>query len=100
MVIEVYKVTKKFPKEEKFILLPQMLRAAISIAANLAEGSKRRSVKDRNHFFNMAETSLEELKYYVILSIDLEYIPQEKENRLLTLSHEVGRLINGLTRYP
>ena len=96
LVKELYKITKTLPKEEKFILIPQILRAAISIAANLAEGTKRQSVKDRNHFFNMAETSLEEVKYYIILSADLNYISNSEMNNLINLSREVGRLINGL----
>jgi len=98
IIIELYKITKIFPKEEKFVLVPQILRAAISIAANLAEGTKRKSAKDRNHFFNMAETSLEEVKYYIILSVDLNYISNTEMNDLFNLSHEVGRLINGLIR--
>ncbi|TRZ64429.1 MAG: four helix bundle protein [Spirochaetia bacterium] len=96
LVIEVYKLVKTFPEKEKFILIPQILRATISIAANLAEGTKRRTVKDRRHFFNMAETSLEEVKYYIILSADLDYIPKDKENYLFDISREIGRLINGL----
>ncbi len=96
LVIEIYKVTKNFPTEEKFILVSQILRAVISIAANLAEGTKRQSVKDQRHFFNMAETSLEEVKYYIILATDLRYITQDKENYLLDIACEVGRLINGL----
>ena len=97
-VIEIYNVIKKFPKEEKFILVPQILRAAISIAANLAEGTKRKTNKDQNHFFVMAEASLEEIKYYLILSGDLKYISQKEKNYLLDIAHEIGRLINGLVR--
>ena len=100
LVIEIYRTTKNFPKEERFILVPQILRAAISIAANLVEGTKRKTAKDRYHFFNMAETSLEELKYYILLSADLNYISRNKENSLFNLSREVGRLINGLLNSP
>ncbi|MBI4119788.1 MAG: four helix bundle protein [Parcubacteria group bacterium] len=98
LVLELYKTTQDFPKEERFILIPQILRAGISVAANLAEGTKRKSVKDQRHFFNVAETSLEEVKYYIILSGDLKYISDAVRDRLLSLSQEVGRLIGGLTR--
>ncbi len=98
LVIEIYKLVKIFPEREKFILVPQILRAAISIAANLAEGTKRKTSKDRRHFFNIAETSLEEVKYYIILSTDLNYISKNEENDLFENAREIGRLINGLIR--
>ncbi|MFQ6082332.1 MAG: four helix bundle protein [Candidatus Aminicenantia bacterium] len=58
LVLEIYKITKKFPKEEKFGLISQFRRSAISIAANIAEGFKRKSNKEYSHFFNMSESSL------------------------------------------
>lgn len=98
LVLELYKITRNFPKEERFILMPQILRAGISIAANLAEGTKRKSRKDQIHFFNIAETSLEEVKYYIILAESLKYISEENKEMLISLAREVGRLISGLTR--
>jgi len=98
LVIEIYKIAKKFPSDEKFILTPQIIRAVISVAANLAEGSKRRSVKDQCHFFNMSETSLEEVKYYIILAVDLNYITKDNSNKIFDLAEEVGRLISGLLK--
>ena len=96
LVLMVYELIKKFPREEKFILIPQIIRAVISIAANLAEGTKRRSLADQKHFFNMSETSLEEVKYYLILAQDLGYISNTEFENALALSREVGRLIHGL----
>lgn len=96
LVIETYKTVSKFPKSEKFVLVPQILRAAISVAANLAEATKRKTYRDQVRFFNIAEASLEEVKYYIILATDLDYLSKENSKELLDLSREVGRLINGL----
>lgn len=96
LVLRVYLLNKKLPQEERFILVPQVTRAAISIAANLAEGTKRRTLADQRHFFNMAETSLEEVKYYFILMKDLGYISDIEFQDAFALSQDVGRLINCL----
>ncbi len=66
LVLQVYKVTQDFPAMEQYCLTSQMRRAAISIAANIVEGKKRNTANDFAHFINMADTSLEELKYYFI----------------------------------
>ncbi len=71
LVLTVYQVTKRFPGDERFGLVSQMRRAAISIPANIAEGFKRRGVQDKIRFYNISEGSLEELKYFFILSKDL-----------------------------
>lgn len=96
LVLEIYKIVKAFPDSEKFILISQILRATISIAANLVEGTKRKSLNDQKHFFNMAETSLEEVKYYLILAKDLQYIDNLKFEAMLSLAQETRRLISGL----
>jgi four helix bundle protein len=72
-VIEIYTLTKIFPHEEKFGLVSQMRRAAVSIPANIAEGFVKRSIRDKSKFYNIAQGPLEELKYYLILSQDLGY---------------------------
>ncbi len=74
LVLEVYKMTKRFPDDEKYGLVVQMRRAAVSIAANLAEGFVKHSIKDKLHFYNSAQGSLEEVRYHLILSRDLQYI--------------------------
>ena len=71
MVLDVYRTTKLHPSEEKFGLISQMRRAAVSIPANIAEGFKRRGLKDKSHFYNIAQGSLEELRYYFIVCRDL-----------------------------
>ena len=73
-VLLTYRVTKHFPEDEKFGLVSQFRRAAVSIAANIAEGYKKLSRADKLRFFNMSQGSLEECRYYIILSHDIEYI--------------------------
>jgi four helix bundle protein len=72
-VLEVYRFTQVFPKQEAFGLTSQFRRAAVSIPANIAEGFVKKSVKDKGRFFNIAQGSLEECRYYLILVEDLKY---------------------------
>lgn len=72
-VLEVYRITAKFPSEEKFGLTNQFRRAAVSISANIAEGFRKYTAADKARFMNTAEGSLEECRYYCILSQDLGY---------------------------
>ena len=94
LVLQVYGITKGFPDTEKFGLVTQMRRAAVSIPANIAEGFKRRGIQDKIRFYNTAEGSLEELKYFFILSKDLGYI--QNIELLMTQANSIGRLLNGL----
>lgn len=96
LTLAVYKITESYPKHELYALVSQMHRAVVSIVANIVEGTKRKTIKDRKHFFVMADTSLEELKYYFILSYSLNYIDVEKGKNLTEKAREVGRMINGL----
>jgi len=96
LVLATYKVTEVFPKSEMFCLVSQMRRAGISVVANIVEGSKRKTPKDRQHFLVMSETSLEELKYYFILSESLGYLNKVQVEELTAKAREVGRMLNGL----
>ena len=89
-VLAVYKLTKDFPKEEVYGLTSQFRRAAISIAANIAESYKKWSVKEKARFLNIAHGSLEECRYYLILSNDLDYWKVSAENDLL---EEISKLL-------
>ena len=73
IVLEVYRTTQAYPSEERFGLVSQMRRAAVSVPANIAEGFKRRTLKDKSHFYNIAQGSMEELRYYFIVCRDLHY---------------------------
>ncbi|MBI4727739.1 four helix bundle protein [candidate division TA06 bacterium] len=95
LVLELCKITKSFPKDELFSLTPQMRRAAMSIAANIAEGSKKSRAEFRR-FLTISEGSLEEIKYFLILSKDLGYITEEKHEQMTTRANEVGFLLHRL----
>jgi len=94
LTLTVYQLTASFPDTEKYGLVSQMRRASASIPANIAEGFKRRGVRDKIRFYNTAEGSLEELKYFFILSRDLDYLPDNAH--LLSQADTVGSLLNGL----
>ena len=81
--------------KETFGLVSQSRRCAVSIPSNIAEGFKRQSKKDSAHFYNIAEGSLEELKYQLLLAKDLGYINTEQYAVAFNLAEESGKLING-----
>lgn len=89
-VLGVYIYTKSFPKEEIYSLNSQFKRAAISIAANIAEGYKKKGKADKARYMNIAQGSLEECQYYLILSSDLGY---GENNSLTNLLDEVSKML-------
>ncbi len=92
-VLNIYKYTHYFPKEEMYALTSQFRRAAISVAANLAEGFRKKSDKDKMRFYNISQGSLEECRYYLILANDLTY----GENQLLLEQlEEISKMLNAL----
>jgi four helix bundle protein len=94
-VLEVYKTTAPFPRHETYGLSSQIRRAAVSIAANIAEGFRKRGKADKARFLNTAEGSVEESHYYLLLAQDLHYA----ETALLLKSlDEVSRLLNSYSR--
>ena len=90
-VLQVYRLTEHFPQREIYGLSHQMRRAAVSIPANIAEGFRKRGPADKTRFLNIAEGSLEECRYYLILAHDLGY---GKTETLRDLLEEVSRLLN------
>lgn len=93
-VINVYKVTSLFPAEERFGLCSQFQRAAISIAANIAEGYKKLGKGDKLRLINIAQGSLEECRYYILLSKDLGYIDLESYKSLNDEIEKVSWYVN------
>ncbi|MBI3332266.1 four helix bundle protein [Candidatus Peregrinibacteria bacterium] len=73
-----YEMTRKFPKDERFRLVNQMCKSSSSVPTNIAEGSSKRSVKEREHFYEIAACSLEELYYQCLLASDLKYLTSEE----------------------
>jgi len=96
LVLDVYRVTRALPSEERYRLTPQMRRAAISVPANIAEGFKRRGKPEKIRFYNISEASLEELKYFFILSQDLGYITDVGD--LMNDAETISRMLHGLIR--
>lgn len=92
LVLTIYSLTSEFPKEEIYGLTSQFRKAAISIAANIAEGYKKRGKQDKLRFLNIAKGSLEECRYYLILSKDLNYGFSEK---ISTQLKEVSKMLSG-----
>lgn len=97
-VLEVYKITEQFPKNEVFGLTSQFRRASISIAANIAEGYKKKGKNDKLRFYNISQGSLEECKYYLILSKDLKYISKEQWSDMSDRLNEASKLLNTYCR--
>ena len=93
--LAIYDYTARFPRQETYGLSIQMRRAAVSIAANIAEGFWKRGRADKVRFMNTAEGSLEESRYYLILSQDLGY--GETEN-MMHLLEAVSRLLNAYSK--
>ena len=89
-----YQLTKNFPKDEVFTLTSQFRRAAISISANIAEGFKRIGKQDKLRFYNIAQGSLEECKYFSILAKDLMYISEDEFASLSNSYNEVSYLLS------
>ncbi len=91
----VYAVTKLFPESECYGLTSQFRRAAVSIAANICEGYRKLSRADKLRFMNIAQSSLEECRYYIILSFDINYIDRATYNQLEYLINGASWKLNG-----
>jgi len=95
LVLAVYKATERVGGDERYGLVPQMRRACVSVPANIVEGFKRRTVSDKCRLYNIAEGSLEEVRYYLILCRDLGY---ELDENLDDQAERVAQLIAGMIR--
>lgn len=93
-VVMVYEATKQYPSFERFGLCSQFQRAAVSIPANIAEGYRRDGMNDKLRFLNIAQGSLEECRYYILLSKNLQYIDIETYNSMNSAIEETSRLLN------
>ena len=96
LVTEIYRVTKKFPKEELFGLMSQLRRAAVSIPSNIAEGKGRLSKGEFRQFLGNARGSLAEVETQILIAQNLSYLDEPETNRLLAMVEEVGKVLNGL----
>src|SRR5215813_7317879 len=94
-VLNIYRLSENFPKHELFGLTSQLRRAAVSVPANLAEGFKRKGISDKARFYNIAQGSLEECRYYLILARDLHYADTQQLAKDLD---EVSRILDSYLR--
>ncbi|MGH9522620.1 MAG: four helix bundle protein [Terriglobales bacterium] len=96
LVYRIYELTKKFPSDEKYGLVSQLRRAAVSIPSNIAEGKGRRSDTDMCRFFNTARGSLHEVETQILIAAHLEYITATENQAISAQIAEVARILNGL----
>ncbi|MCO6498107.1 MAG: four helix bundle protein [Chitinophagaceae bacterium] len=96
LVAQVYSILKDFPEDEKFGLALQMKRAAISVSSNIAEGASRMSPKEQAHFYQISFSSLLELLNQMVLSVDLNFLKEEKYLELRRESEKISNMINAL----
>lgn len=98
LVLEIYTITRKFPRSETYSLVDQMRRAAISVTSNIAEGFGRRSLKEKNQFYNLSMGSLTELENQLIVAKDLKYMTPDSfidlTSKLITIKKMLNKLIS------
>lgn len=95
--VELYSITKSFPKEEMFGIVQQIRRAAISVPSNIAEGCARKSSKETIHFLYFSLGSLAELETQIIISHKLGYINQSED--IIVMLNKIKQIILGLIRF-
>lgn len=94
-VIEIYRMTARFPREELYGLTAQLRKAAVSVPANVAEGFKRRGMAEKVRFFNISQASQEECRYYLILARDLGYAQTDDQ---MAAADEIARMLDSYMR--
>jgi four helix bundle protein len=95
LAVELYRITRTFPKEELYGLTSQIRRAAVSVPANIAEGASRQTKKDFIHFLVIARASLAEVEYYIHLTQRLGYLSVEEGIKLSAMLKETAITLNG-----
>lgn len=98
LVLDIYSLTKSLPADEKFGLISQIRRAAVSIPTNIAEGAGRKSKKEFINFLSIAMGSLAELDTLILISTELKYIDTEKSILIQDKFERISRLTYGLMR--
>jgi len=95
-VKRIYQITGDFPSEEKFGMVSQMRRSAISIASNISEGAGRNNKKEFNQFLGIAQGSSAELETQLIISCELGFLTNQMANELIKDLDEISKMIIGL----
>jgi len=98
LAVDIYKATKKFPKEEQYGLTSQIRRSAVSVASNIVEGCARRTEADYLRFLDIAYGSSRELEYQVSLAYRLGYLDEGVSKSLIGKCEETSKVLGGLIR--
>ena len=98
LVLDIYKITLKFPEDEKYSLVSQLRRAAISITSNIAEGFSKPSAQDKKKFYYIALGSLTEIQNQLLIARDLGYLNKILFDELAIQSVSISKLINSLIK--
>ena len=96
--VNLYKITKDFPSDEKFGLTNQIRRASVSIESNISEGCGRNGDKELSRFLDIAQGSAFEVKCQILIARDLEYLDSRKSQLLTDKIDEVSRMLNALNQ--
>ncbi len=97
LVVAVYQLLDRFPKFENYALCDQIRRAVVSVPSNIAEGSGRKSIKEKVRFLEISYGSLMETYNQLLIAVDLAYITEESVDSIKSLIDAVAKLINGLS---
>ena len=98
LVLNIYKVTKSFPKEEMFSLTNQLRRAVVSVTSNIAEGFKRKTLSDKSHFYTMSHGSVAEVQNQLLIARDLQYLDQKQFSQIAEQTVLTHKLLTGLIK--
>lgn len=98
LTLKIYKATLKFPQEERYGLTSQLRRAAVSVGANIAEGSGRHTDPSMRQFLIIAHGSAAEIQYLLIVANDLGYLPQSVKDKIDGQYTDLRRMLNGFIR--
>lgn len=98
LVIQIYKTTETFPEKEKFGLVSQMRRAAVSVTSNITEGFGRKSAKEKIQFYYIANGSITEVKNQLLICRDVQLITKERFLYLLEYLNKTQKLLYGLIK--
>lgn len=98
-VVAVYEATDKFPQDERVGLTSQLRRAAVSIAANIAEGAGRRTSKKLGYLLSNTQGSAREVETELLIAYRLHYLTDDTFRNLVSSLDEIGRMLTGLTHY-
>jgi four helix bundle protein len=98
LVLDIYRITKNFPKEEQFGLTNQLRRAAVSFTSNVAEGFSRNSYKEKLQFYSMALGSLTEIQNQLLVTRDIGYITKQEFAKIAQQTITINKITNGLIK--